>query len=84
LHLFNIENLVLGARSEYSGFASTGASFFGVLEHIDCGFGNADCGILKEFSNFVFVFSIRNPKSPIRNVMTPADCRKRERACKPP
>ena len=33
--LFNIENLVLGAGSEFNGFDGTGASFFwstGVLE----------------------------------------------------
>jgi hypothetical protein len=30
--LFNIENLVLGTRSEFNGFAGTGESFFGVLE----------------------------------------------------
>jgi hypothetical protein len=32
-HLFNIENLVLGAKSEYNGFAGTGESFFGVLQY---------------------------------------------------
>jgi hypothetical protein len=32
LFLFNIENLVLGARSEFNGFAGTGANHFGVLE----------------------------------------------------
>jgi hypothetical protein len=30
--LFNIENLVLGARSEYSGFAGKDANSLGVLE----------------------------------------------------
>jgi hypothetical protein len=31
-NLLNIENLVLRARSEYNGFAETGASSLGVLE----------------------------------------------------
>jgi hypothetical protein len=31
--LFKIENLVLGARSEYNGFAGTGASSLGVLDY---------------------------------------------------
>ncbi len=35
--LFNIENLVLGARSEYNGFAGTGASSLGVLEYWSIG-----------------------------------------------
>ena len=30
--LFNIENLVLRARSEFNGFAGAGANHFGVLE----------------------------------------------------
>jgi hypothetical protein len=30
--LFNIENLVLRARSEFNGFAGAGANRFGVLE----------------------------------------------------
>ena len=35
--MFNIENLVLRARSEYISFAGTGASFFGVLEYWSTG-----------------------------------------------
>jgi hypothetical protein len=35
--LFNIENLVLGARSEFNGFAGTGANSFGVLEYWSVG-----------------------------------------------
>ena len=35
--LFKIENLVLGARSEFNGFASTGASSLGVLEYWSIG-----------------------------------------------
>jgi hypothetical protein len=31
--LFSVENLVLRARSEFNGFAGTGASCFGVLEY---------------------------------------------------
>jgi hypothetical protein len=30
--IFNIENLLLGAKSECNGFAGTGAGPFGVLE----------------------------------------------------
>ena len=37
VRLFNIENLVLGARSEFNGFARTGASSFGVLEYWSTG-----------------------------------------------
>jgi hypothetical protein len=36
-HLFNIENLVLGARSEFNGFAGTGESSLGVLEYWSTG-----------------------------------------------
>jgi hypothetical protein len=31
--LFRIENAILGARSEFNGFADTGASSFGVLKY---------------------------------------------------
>jgi hypothetical protein len=48
--LFYIENLVLRARSEFNGFAVTGASSLGVLEHINCGFRNADCGFQNKSS----------------------------------
>jgi hypothetical protein len=40
-------NLVLWTRSEFDGFAGKNGELLGVLEHLDCGFGNADCGILK-------------------------------------
>jgi hypothetical protein len=36
-YLFYIENLVLGARSEYNGSAGTGANTFGVLEYWSTG-----------------------------------------------
>jgi hypothetical protein len=32
-NLYSIESLVLGASSEFDGFAGTGASSFGVLEY---------------------------------------------------
>jgi hypothetical protein len=35
--LFNIENLVLRARSEFNGYAGTGASSLGVLEYWSIG-----------------------------------------------
>ena len=35
--VFNIENLVLRARSEFNGFAGTGASSLGVLEYWSIG-----------------------------------------------
>ncbi len=38
---------------------------FGVLEQVDCGFGNADCGIEIEFLIYILFFF--NPKSEIRN-----------------
>ncbi|MGD8695314.1 MAG: hypothetical protein PVI74_15795, partial [Syntrophobacterales bacterium] len=36
-YLFNIENLVLKARSECNGLADTGARSFGVLEYWSTG-----------------------------------------------
>jgi hypothetical protein len=39
-----------------------------VLEQLDCGFGNAQCGIQIEFSICSLAFSIRNPQSAIRNM----------------
>jgi hypothetical protein len=35
--LFNIENPVLKARSEFNGFASTSANSFGVMEYWSVG-----------------------------------------------
>ena len=37
MSFIHIENLVLRARSEFNGFADTGASFFGVLEYWSAG-----------------------------------------------
>jgi hypothetical protein len=36
-YFFNIENLVLRARSEFNGFAGTGANSFGVMEYWSIG-----------------------------------------------
>ena len=44
----------------------------GVLEQLNCGFTNADCGIRKKSSIWTLRITIRNPRSPIRNVTTPA------------
>ena len=56
----------------------------GVLEHLDCGFGNADCGIRNKIFIQALLISIRNPRSPIRNVPTPADFRKRGKTSSTP
>jgi hypothetical protein len=81
--LFNIENLVLKANSEFNGLGGTDASCFGVLEQINCGFRNADCGIRNKSFLRALIISIRNPRSPIRNVKTPADFCTKERPLKP-
>jgi hypothetical protein len=37
IRIFNIKNLVLGAKSEYNGFAGAGENSFGVLEYWNTG-----------------------------------------------
>ena len=53
LFLFNLENLVLGARSEFNGFAGPGASSFGVLEYWSVG--------KNESPNWSFYYPITPP-----------------------
>ena len=55
-----------------------------VLERLDCGFGNADCGIRNKIFIQALLISIRNPRSPIRNVPTPAGFRKRGKTIETP
>ena len=45
MHLFNIENLVLRARSEFNGFAGASANRFGVLESSHFGLEISDFGL---------------------------------------